>query len=347
MYRDDSEAAWARVRQLEAELARLRAGAGEHDQADDKRIGELEAQIEELRSGARPAPRRRVLTWGRLIGVLIALVLLVVLKPFWVGLVEITSPAAGEALYRFFCGLGSTQDCFYKGVMAHRRGDLAAAEAAYVEACTDDNADACNNLASLVKKRDAAEHRRLKEKACGLGSALGCGDLAVALDEAGEREQALKLGREACDKGSHLSCANLAWILLRARRIDEALNTALEASKADPEQPAAHLSLGLVLVTRADPEGAVAALRRTVALSRAPRTNGELWTHDEPIEGIIRGRLEELGLIYTERADTIHKVLNRRPEWMGEVPLRDRPPQPLPAAPPRDADRPRPLAPLR
>lgn len=132
------------------------------------------------------------------------------------------SPGTPDERHEFFrrgCELAFPPSCFSLGQILHEgRGamvDGAAARAAYERSCDADFQQACVSLSVLERElagdgEDAeldARVRRLNEKACTLGGALGCANLAVLEHVAGgPRARIEGLLRQACDRGDASSC---------------------------------------------------------------------------------------------------------------------------------------------
>jgi Flp pilus assembly protein TadD len=124
--------------------------------------------------------------------------------------------------------------------------------------------DACMQKKDYV--RAEARYAQVVDRAPGdAGAQFKHGNALLMLERWSDAEAAFLLAVKA-DKAHAAAYNNLAWILLqREERSDQALEWARQAVELQPAQPAFQDTLGMVHLMRAEPDAAVAALRRASA----------------------------------------------------------------------------------
>jgi TPR repeat protein len=113
-------------------------------------------------------------------------------------------PVRALALYARACAAGVADACEGAAELRDRRGDHAAARAAFEEGCAIGSGRACARLAAEAGSPERA--RRLAERACDLGAPDGC--IALARDAPAARQKALLF--QACRLGADAACATSA-----------------------------------------------------------------------------------------------------------------------------------------
>ncbi|MAK61546.1 MAG: hypothetical protein CMK09_11240 [Ponticaulis sp.] len=119
------------------------------------------------------------------------------------------------------CDLGHALACFDLGVMQERAlgvpADLPAARIAYKKACDGEIAEACDRLGEMYFQAfggpaDKEKFYELRERACNLGSPVGC---AVVVSRNTDLEEYYAATRENCERGGTDSCEVLAVLYKR------------------------------------------------------------------------------------------------------------------------------------
>jgi Flp pilus assembly protein TadD len=193
------------------------------------------------------------------------------------------SRIALPAVLLFGCATSTTpelqriqaQAVYERGLADLGEGRAALGLSAFREAAALDpgNARYHNTLGLMLldlKRPEALEHFR---KAIEIEPQHGDAhhNLGVALAEAGRWEEAVAAYRKALAiptfSSPDVAHHNLAWALYNLERIQEAEDSLHFAIRLNPTLPAAHYTLGLVLIRQGRSEEAKAAFRRTRELA--------------------------------------------------------------------------------
>ena len=182
---------------------------------------------------------------------------------------------AAERLYREVLARAPrhAQALHFLGVLAHQRGDIAAAVDLIGQAIAADGnvADFHYNLGVILEaigRRDeaAARYRAASDlKPDHFGAWLNLGNALLALGRLDEAEAACRAAAKLAPQSGEARY-NLGTALARRERYGDAANEFAAAARLKPDFAAAHASLGAALIAAREPAQAVPHLRRALAL---------------------------------------------------------------------------------
>jgi len=215
------------------------------------------------------------------------------------------------------CEQENATGCFNEGVMAMRADDREAAERVWRRACDLGHALGCANLAGRLVERDPDDAEAPARRACEAGESLGCANLADVLAGRDDLDGAIMFARNACENRLVAGCSNLAWYQLRNDQPIDALQSATRAVDLDGNHLEAREHLGYALIVAGDEDRAVEQLGMAVSLSRGQTSDYRVMGSGSRVEE-IRDKIRRLQRIYPNRRRALRSVVRRQREWAPE-----------------------------